>query len=979
MKMKSTKRALLMSALSLLLCCSMLIGTTFAWFTDTVESGKNKIVAGNLDIELEYAKVENGSITGWDTVAGKTNIFDPDALWEPGRVEVVYLKVSNLGTLELKYQLGVNVSNETPGTNVYNETFLLSNSLVFKVVDLDEEPTVAYTREEAMKAAGTEKGLKDYNGKTTELDAKDGANDEDYVALIVYMPTTVGNEANYKTGTAAPVIELGINLFATQKDAESDSFGNDYDEDAWHPDMKVYNAQDLQAAVENAQPGDVIELQNNIDLSESLVIPAAAATYSMRSIPAPVVIDLNGKTLTGTVGSDAEGNRVHVVVNNGNAIIKNGTVKSADFDGGSAIYNGEGAALTLEKVTALGAPQKNNVYPVSAYPAYAINNYGDLVVNGATVKSYHGAIATGGNGTAVINDVTIDVGMGNSTGITSYAIYAFGNGEVTINGGNFAFTKQEVYVNGGNMFCELGSKPIVINGGTFVGGGFSQGDGREYVIKGGAFSFDPSAYVASGYKVENIDGVYYVVADNVAGVVTKPEALKDALSSAGAAGAGDTTIAFFGDINMTGTTWTPIKVDGYNGADIVTIEGNGATITGLTAPLFAGGFAGGSGIVIKDLTIADSNIVSSNTIGSGAFIESVDSMALITLENCHLVNSTVTGGSGSRTGGLIGWTAGYNNVNDGPVKTYVNITNCSVVGCTITCDGSVGGIYGHAGNNAWTYSKVENCVVKNNKLISTDDGGWRVGVVVGTANVGELTISNITESGNTLTQTGKTAPAGQSNLYGRFVPVDTGKLVIDGSSIVATSEALKAVNGGNVALTGTVDLGGTTGNYLTLTEDTTVTGGTIKGTGWTGEMNYAVNATSGDIVFDGVTFDTTGWTTVGWANWGMSVNVSGNANVTFKNCTFKGTQCPIYQSGADSVIVLENCTFESTVGAIQCEIYSGDFSLGQDLIVKNCVFTGMTDVLHIYDYDKNPSTDAIVNYLTDNGNTFTGTCKQTCN
>jgi hypothetical protein len=69
-------------------------------------------------------------------------------------------------------------------------------------------------------------------------------------------------------------------------------------------------------------------------------------------------------------------------------------------------------------------------------------------------------------------------------------------------------------------------------------------------------------------------------------------------------------------------------------------------------------------------------------------------------------------------------------------------------------------------------------------LSSTDDGEWRTGVVVGTANVGEVTISNITESGNTLTQTGKTAPTGDKrNYYGRFVPGTTGKLTIDGVEI----------------------------------------------------------------------------------------------------------------------------------------------------------------------------------------------------
>jgi hypothetical protein len=97
--------------------------------------------------------------------------------------------------------------------------------------------------------------------------------------------------------------------------------------------------------------------------------------------------------------------------------------------------------------------------------------------------------------------------------------------------------------------------------------------------------------------------------------------------------------------------------------------------------------------------------------------------------------------------------------------------------------GSIGGIVGHAGANAATFTTIENCTVTNNNLISTDDGGWRVGVVVGTANNGQCVIKNITESNNTLSQTGKTAPAGQSNLYGRFVPAGTGTLVIDGVSV----------------------------------------------------------------------------------------------------------------------------------------------------------------------------------------------------
>ena len=334
-------------------------------------------------------------------------------------------------------------------------------------------------------------------------------------------------------------------------------------------------------------------------------------------------------------------------------------------------------------------------------------------------------------------------------------------------------------------------------------------------------------------------------------IVNSLETLEAALKTAGAAGAGDTTIVFAenAQLNMTGAEWTPIKVDGYNGADIVTIEGNGAVITGLKAPLFAGGFAGGSGIVIKDLTIKDSQIVSTNTIGSGAFIESVDSMAKIELTNCHLLDSTVTGGAGSRTGGLIGWTAGYNNVNDGPVKTYVTIDGCSVIGCTITCDGSVGGMNGHAGNNAWTYTTIKNCTVQGNTLASTDDGEWRVGVVVGTANVGEVTISNITESNNTLTQTGKTAPEGEKrNYYGRFVPGTTGKLTIDGEEVVIINSAEnleKVIENAQAGDTITI------ASDITLTETVTIPAGvTFNGNGK--QINGTLVA-GGDITFAGHT------------------------------------------------------------------------------------------------------------------------------
>ena len=293
--------------------------------------------------------------------------------------------------------------------------------------------------------------------------------------------------------------------------------------------------------------------------------------------------------------------------------------------------------------------------------------------------------------------------------------------------------------------------------------------------------------------VEAAEGAIYDAQEKVY-TVTSPAGLEKALEGAGAAGAGDHTIKIESDLDMTGKDWTPIKVDGYHGADIVTVEGNGATIKGLDGALFAGGFAGGSGIVIKDLTIEGAHMIADNTKGYGAFVNCADSMDEITLINCHLKNSTIItpndGAAESRIGGLVGWTAGYNNQNDGPVDSYITIQNCSVTGCTLKGAGSIGGICGHAGANAATFTTIENCTVTGNTLVSTDDGDWRVGAIVGTANNGQCKINNVTVSGNTISQVGKTAEVWQSEIYGRFVPAGTGTLKIDGVAISATKPAL---------------------------------------------------------------------------------------------------------------------------------------------------------------------------------------------
>lgn len=298
---------------------------------------------------------------------------------------------------------------------------------------------------------------------------------------------------------------------------------------------------------------------------------------------------------------------------------------------------------------------------------------------------------------------------------------------------------------------------------------------------------------------------------------------------AGESGSGNVTVTIDKDYNLTGYQWTSLTVQGYTGAGVVTVEGNNHKITGLNAPLFAGGFAGASGIVVKDLTLTDVTINdSTSNQGIGAFINNVDSMPKIELDNCHLTDSSIVSNGGARVGGLIGWTSGYNKQDDGPVDTYITVTNCSVENTKITAAGSVGGIIGHAGANPATFHTFENNTITNCTLNSTDNGDWRVGVVVGTANVGEVALNNTTESGNTVTQTGKTAPAGQSNLYGRFVPGTTGKLVIDGTAVFDSSIVAVVDNKGYKMLADAVAAaqGGATVKLLKdVTEDVVIPAG----------------------------------------------------------------------------------------------------------------------------------------------------------
>lgn len=410
------------------------------------------------------------------------------------------------------------------------------------------------------------------------------------------------------------------------------------------------------------------------------------------------------------------------------------------------------------------ATEKYSIFEVAGG---ALTLKGDGTVKAKENDCYALLVSDGGH--LIIEDGTY---VGNIDALHVY------EGLAEIKGGSYSIQQlcpltghgpYDFVLNCKNENYAAGKANIIVTGGSFQG--FDPANAK---------SDDAASYLAPGYISVETNGVWTVVRGDKPVAMTAAE-LQAYITAFTVADSGDNVVKIGKDIVLKeGETWVPATIDGYHGAGVITILGNGHTISGLNAPLFAGGFAGNSGIIVKDLTLDGVKINdAASGQGIGAFVCNVDSMPTIELDNCHLTNSEIISTGGARVGGLIGWTSGYNKPNDGPVDTYIKIIKCSVEGCTISAKGSVGGIIGHAGCNPATFHTITDCAVKNCVLTSTDDGGWRVGVVVGTANVGKLTINNITESGNTITQTGKTAPE-HSNLYGRFVPGSTGKLVIDG-------------------------------------------------------------------------------------------------------------------------------------------------------------------------------------------------------
>lgn len=237
---KHTKKALLSSVIALILCCSMLVGTTFAWFTDSVESMNNVITAGNLDIKVTN---ENG-----DDIQGEETLFQEVELWEPGVVAYENLNVKNAGTLALQYDLKINFADQ----NIINETGKgLADVLQVAVV----EGVISETERSALTSRTDLEWtlLKDFNFHETLLPD----DSDDYGIVIWWEPSDEDNDWNLydnrttDDGVDYLHIDLGVNVFATQVPHEEDSFDKWYDLGAVlpQPEVNPWNDKDIEATI----------------------------------------------------------------------------------------------------------------------------------------------------------------------------------------------------------------------------------------------------------------------------------------------------------------------------------------------------------------------------------------------------------------------------------------------------------------------------------------------------------------------------------------------------------------------------------------------------------------------------------------------------------------------------------------------------------------------------------------------------------
>ena len=437
---KSTKRALISSALALLMCVTMLVGATFAWFTDTASTGVNKIQAGNLHVEIQDKEGTEIDTLKWVDKNGNEIANQDDILWEPGCTYLLTpFKIANTGNLALKYKIVITgLDGDSPLLDVIKFTY--------KVGDVES----LLNEEGHLTPKGTD-------GATTDM-----------ITVSAHMDETAGNDYMGKTLTG-----VKFTVVATQYNYESDSFGPDYDKFADYPEVQpVATLEQLQEVLTSDDiNGKTIKLYDNLD-----------NVTNLRISNKDIALDLNGKSMK----------TEHLQVNGSKIVIKdtsegrNGKIETTDS---YAVVQAENSDVTIESGKFISSYNRDGG---SGYaPVISVRN-SDLTINGGyfenanDVGSYNYLIkAPSYNRT---EKTTITINGGEFVSHRNYGGIVTGdsdaNVDVVINGGTFT-------TEGNNSYLTNVKGNVVVNDCTFTAGNsvvFNIPKGYTATVKGGTFS-----------------------------------------------------------------------------------------------------------------------------------------------------------------------------------------------------------------------------------------------------------------------------------------------------------------------------------------------------------------------------------------------------------------------------------------------------------------------------------------------------------
>ena len=564
---KATKRALLTSVMALVMCVVMLVGTTFAWFTDTASTGVNKIQAGNLDVTLEM----KDNAGNWVSAEGKTLQFKVNGVipaegteifWEPGcTYELPELRVVNNGNLALKYKVVISGIN---GSAKLNE-----------VIDW------TITLDGANYVLGSEHMLAAKDGETVDYDV---------LTIKGHMQETANNDYQKET-----IEGIGITVYAVQASSEYDSNGNDYDKDAdGTPQFNTW-LDNVAATVTVNTEGETVLKDRDENPTITVTAPAGSTTAtdltvvkSQTDTPANITVeygtqalsvnisltDENGDKVTATSGKFfiltvqlETGKNVIALYHNGVAMTKVDSAEAVSADNDTYYYDSQTGVLTFstddfspftvvdsdsdfnggdgteahpyliatgEQALAMEKAKGGNfkfiadvvvtdeIYLSGKTFVVDLNGHSVKLEYSATTKPNNGSVfyIGGKKGNLTINDsseaqtgAVIGSDKTYTNKVTS-AVRAGNYGKLTINGGHFYGTSEGTSCIFVYTSMSSGSKAtVVINGGTFETA--SASNGTYFVLNHQDNATGGCTITVNGGKFKNYNpGVTVVDPDN---------------------------------------------------------------------------------------------------------------------------------------------------------------------------------------------------------------------------------------------------------------------------------------------------------------------------------------------------------------------------------------------------------------------------------------------------------------------------------